>query len=399
MRKKQDNMTKKISVFNFFSAVVACSTLLIACGQGATTPGEPAGHSGGDSSSAKTIVKYARGFTIDYYDHYKLVHILNHTGDVIDTLEYILAPKGVPPPPGHPKAEVIRIPVQTMVVMSSMHVAMADFAGVGDRITGLGSFQYINSPLVRNNIKQGKVKQVGLDGNLNNELLITMHPDLVMAMTNPDAGSGKYKTLTDAGIPVVFNAEWLESTPLGRAEWVKLVAAFAGTEELVNRKFDSVEQSYNKLAQLGAGAKQKPRVIIGMPYKGSWFTPAGDSYMAHFLHDAGAAYKWAGTKGVGSLSLNFETVAPEALEADYWLNIGYVESKKDITGKDPRYGSFKAFTTGQLYNNTARTNDLGSNDYWESGAVNPQVVLADMIRILHPDLLPDHALVYYKQLQ
>src|SRR4051812_34561051 len=136
-----------------------------------------------------------------------------------------------------------------------------------------------------------------------------------------------------------------------------------------------------------------------MPYKGSWFTPAGDSYVSHFLQDAGAAYKWSGTPGVGSLSLNFEAVAPEALEADYWLNIGYVDTKKDIMSKDQRYGNFKPFKTGQLYNNNGKVNDLGSNDYWESGAVNPQVILADMIRILHPELLPDHQLVYYKQLQ
>lgn len=392
-------MKKKISAFNFCSLTLMGCLLLAACGQPATTPAGPAVNPGEDADTARAVVRYARGFTIGYYDHYKLVHIFSHAGGKIDTLEYLLLRKDDPLPPGHPHAQVIRIPIRTMVVMSSMHVALADFAGIADRITGLGSFQYINSPGVRSNIKAGKLAQVGLDGNLNNELLITMHPGLVMAMQNPDAGSGKYKTLTDAGIPVVMNAEWLESTPLARAEWVKLMAVLANRETLVNKKFDSVEQAYNKLAQLGRGAKQKPRVIIGMPYKGSWFTPAGDSYVSHFLQDAGAAYKWSGTQGVGSLALNFEAVAPEALEADYWLNIGYVDSKKDITAKDQRYSSFKSFKTGQLYNNNAQTNDIGSNDYWESGAVNPQVILADIIRIIHPELLPDHRLVYYKQLQ
>jgi len=226
-----------------------------------------------------------------------------------------------------------------------------------------------------------------------------MHPDLLMAMSNPEASAGKYKVLTDAGIPVVVNAEWLETTPLGRAEWVKLMAALTNREALVNKKFDSVVKTYDSLVQLGRQAKTHPHVIIGTPFKGSWFLPAGDSYMAHFIEDAGGGYNWANTKGNGSLSLNFESVAPEALTAEYWLNIGYVNSKQEILAKDTRFASFRSFKTGNLYNNNKKTNDLGSNDYWESGAVRVDVVLEDMISILHPELLSGHTLVYYRQLQ
>ncbi|MDO6434094.1 ABC transporter substrate-binding protein [Flavitalea sp. BT771] len=351
-----------------------------------------------DSPGVSTTIRYAHGFTIDYHDHYKLVHVLDRKGEVTDTLEYLLVQKGHPAPAGHPKAQVIPIPVSSFIAMSSMHVGMADFLGIADRITGLGSLQYINSPVVRANIKAGKTIQVGLDGNLNNELLISLHPGLIIAMSNPEATTAKYKTLMDAGIPVILNAEWLESTPLGRAEWVKLMAALVNKEDLVNKKFDSVARSYDSLVRLASQVKEHPRVIIGMPYKGSWFVPAGDSYMAHFIRDAGGGYKWADTKGVGSLALNFEAVAPEALKADFWLNIGYLDRKQDITAKDTRFASFRSFSTGQLFNNNKRTNDIGSNDYWESGAVNPQVLLADMISILHPELLPGHTLVYYKQL-
>ena len=176
------------------------------------------------------------------------------------------------------------------------------------------------------------------------------------------------------------------------------MGALVNKEGFVNKKFDSLSLAYEKLAQQARQAVVKPSVIIGMPYKGSWFVPAGESYMAQFLRDAGASYRWLDSKGVGSLSLNFESVAPEALTADYWLNVGYVDTKADIVAKDQRYGSFKPFKTGQVYNYNKLVNDIGSNDYWESGAVNPQVVLADLIRILHPELLPDHSLVYYKQL-
>jgi iron complex transport system substrate-binding protein len=376
-----------------------CAALLFlfSCNQPASKNTSAAG-GGGDTAQVRTAIKYAHGFTIDYYDGYKLVHILDHSSGRMDTLEYILVQKGYSVPAGHPKAQVINIPIRTMVAMSSMHVGIADFVGVADRITGLGSLQYINSPIVRENIKAGKTVEVGLEGNLNNELLISMHPDLLMAMVNPESSAGKYKVLTDAGIPVIQNAEWLETTPLGRAEWVKLMAALTNKEALVNRKFDSVAKTYDSLAQLGHQAKTHPHVIIGMPYQGSWFLPAGDSYMAHFIQDAGGDYKWADTRGNGSLSLSFESVAPEALTADYWLNIGSVHTRQEIAAKDTRYASFQSFKTGKLYNNNKRTNDLGSNDYWESGAVNPHVVLADMISILHPELLPGHTLVYYKQL-
>jgi len=355
----------------------------------------------GDSASSpdKSIVKYAHGFTIDYFDHYKEVKILNRSGGKMDTLDYLLVPQGMGVPAGHPSAQVIITPVQSLIVMSSMHVAQSDFVGVADRIIGLGNGHYVNSTIVRKGIASGKVKLVGMDANLNNEQVITLHPGVLMTMSNPESAFGQYKTLIDAGIPVLPNAEWLETTPLGRAEWVKLVGVLTDREAFVNRKFDSVEQAYRKIAALGSGAAVKPSVIIGVPFKGTWYTPAGESYMAQFLRDAGADYHWSDTKGTGSLALTFESVAPIALTADYWLNVGYADSKNDILSKDPRYSTFHAFQTGAIYNYNRRVNDLGSNDYWESGAVNPQQVLADMIHILHPGLLPADSLYYYKQIK
>ncbi|HVV02965.1 MAG TPA: ABC transporter substrate-binding protein [Puia sp.] len=352
-----------------------------------------------DTARAQTTIRYAHGFTIDYHDGFKLVHILDRNSNKFDTLEYLLVQRGHAIPSGYPRAQVIPIPVQTMIALSSTHVGIADFVGVADRITGLGDFHYVNAPLVRENIRAGRTKEVGLDQNINNELVISMHPGLLMAMSNPEANGARYKVLTDAGIPVIVVAEWLENTPLGKAEWVKLMAALTNREALVNKKFDSVVKTYDSLVQLGRQAKTHPHVIIGMPFKGSWFMPAGDSYMAHFIEAAGGGYNWANTKNTGSLPLNFESVAPEALTAEYWLNIGYVNSKQDILAKDPRFASFRSFKMGNLYNFDKRTNDQGSNDYWESGAVNPHIVLEDMISILHPELLPGHTLVYYRQLQ
>lgn len=344
------------------------------------------------------VLKYARGFNIDNYPGYRMVSIYSGTGKQRDTARYLLLPQGAAVPAHSPGTILIRTPLKSMVAMSSMHVALADFAGAADIITGLGSLKYISSAAVRKNIAAGKVRETGLDGGMNNELLISMHPGLVMVTGGPDASHRKYQTLTAAGIPVMLNAEWLETTPLGRAEWVKLMGALLNRDQLVSTKFDQVEAAYNQLAALAKKAAAHPSVISGMPYKGTWFVPDGDSYMVRFFKDAGAAYKWADVHGKGSLPLTFEAVAPEALRADYWLNPGTAGSLQDIRAADTRYADFKPWKTSMVYNNNQRTNDIGSNDYWESGAVNPQLILADLISILHPELLPGHSLYYYKKL-
>jgi iron complex transport system substrate-binding protein len=388
----------------FFSLILLLAVL--SCRQGANVktaaiPGE------NGSSSAKSRINYAKGFTIDYFDGYKEVKILSHgagagagTGaGAADTLDFLLLPAGVAIPPGHGHAQVIRIPVQSMIVAGSTHIAEADFAGVADRITGIGNGQYVINPLVREGLRTGRVRQVGLESNLNNELVISLRPGVMMTMTNPDAAFGEYKTVMDAGVPVLPNADWLETTPLGKAEWVKLIGALTDREALVNPKFDSVVAGYQRLAAIGNTAAVKPSVIIGMPFKGTWYTPAGGSYMAQLLQDAGTSYHWADTKGTGSLALSFETVAPEALTADFWLDVGDVNSREDIRAQDTRFGAFRAFRSDAIYNYNRRVNDGGSSDYWESGAVNPQRVLADLIRILHPGVLPTDTLIYYKQIK
>ena len=387
-----------------------CVLLLIACGRAdhkagtadsartaLSTAGSPAGSS--VKSPLISPVRYARGFTIEHFDRYKEVKILNHSAASTDTLDFLLLPAGVAVPPGHGQAHVIRVPIQSMIVSGSTHIAQADFAGVADRITGVGNGQYVINPIVREGLRTGRVRQVGLESNLNNELAISMKPGVVMTMINPDGASGEYKTLTDAGIPVLPNADWLETTPLGKAEWVKLMGALTDREELVDRKFDSVVDAYQRLTAIGTAAAVRPSVVVGMPFKGTWYAPAGGSYMAQLLRDAGATYHWSDTKGAGSLALAFETVAPEALTAEFWLDVGDVNSRAAILAQDARFGAFRSFRSDAIYNYTRRVNDAGASDYWETGAVNPQWVLEDLIRILHPGALRADTLIYYKQIK
>ncbi|HVS97621.1 MAG TPA: ABC transporter substrate-binding protein [Puia sp.] len=359
----------------------------------------PEKHPTAARSAPRTHILYARGFRIDYYPGYRDVSIFDRRNGRSDTLHFLLVEKGVAPPAERAGLPVIVTPVQRMAVVSSMHIAMAEFAGVADRITGVGSIQYVNSPIVRSGIRAGKVKQVGIDAGIDNEAVIAMHPGVLIAMSDPDAAGGAYKTLTDAGIPVLPDADWLETTPLGRSEWVKLMGALVDKDERVERKFDSLAQSYRRLADIGRHASSHPTIISDMPFKGTWYVPAGGSFMAQFFRDAGADYHWSDTKGTGSLALSFEAVAPIALKADVWLNLGNVDSRADVAAQDSRFTSLRAYRTDALYNYNRRINDLGSNDYWESGSMHPDLILADLIRILHPGLLPGDSLYYYKQLK
>ena len=179
-----------------------------------------------------------------------------------------------------------------------------------------------------------------------------------------------------------------------------MLAVLLNKEDLVNQKFGQVVRDYQRLAALGRKATQRPRVVVGLPFKDVWHVPDADSYLAQFLRDAGTTYAWDKTKSPqGSLALSFETVAPVALTAEYWLQTGSANSKAEITAQDVRYAAFGPYKTGRLYNNNRRTNAQGSNDYWESGAVRPDRVLADLIKILHPELLPTWQLYYYQLLR
>jgi len=382
------------------SLVLAVASLLASCSQPTpeTSPQTPV-HTQASDSQAKTAIKYAKGFTIQYFDTYKVVKILNPFKDHTDTARYVLVQRGTPYPAGYDNSQIIEIPIRTLVGMSSMHVALTDFLDADDVLVGLGSLQYASAPAVRKRIAEGKIGEFGRENALNEELLITRHPDLVMTMGSPGAPVERYGILAEAGVPVMVNSEWVETTPLARAEWVKLMAALLNKEALVNQQFGKAEAEYQRLTALTRQLPERLQVLTGLPFKDTWYMPDGESYTAQFFRDAGGAYHWDKERAAGSLALSFEAVYPVGLTADCWVNTGTANTKADILAQDARYADFRPFKTGAVYNNNKRTNAQGSNDYWESGAVHPEVVLADLIKILHPELLPQYELVYYKQLK
>ncbi|MEO6283908.1 MAG: ABC transporter substrate-binding protein [Dyadobacter sp.] len=375
--------------------------IILGCNSEKSSEKTKESNNGNSTYTDKIEVKHAKGFTIEYFPDYKILNIINSFEKTADTLQYVLLEKDTPRPQGYANAQLIYIPVRSLAAMSSMHVGLLEFLGSEDVLTGLGSLQYVYSRKVIAMIKAGKVAEIGRDQGLNEEKLVEMHPDLVMTIGSPGSKTDHYQTLKQAEIPVLINSEWIEKTPLARAEWVKLLAALLNKEKLVNKKFDKIESEYERLRKLAAGTKTKPSIISGLNTKDAWFLPSGDGYMAQFFRDAGADYHWSNNKSSGSLPLNFESVYPVALKADYWVNVGFGknDTRKDILAQDSRYADFNAYKTGKIFSYNNRVNEQDSNDFFESGNVNPHIVLSDLIKIVHPELLPGHELVYYKQLK
>ena len=205
--------------------------------------------------------------------------------------------------------------------------------------------------------------------------------------------------LQRAGLPVVLTAGYMEHHPLARTEWLKFLAAFFETEDRSNEIFNSIKAQYTGLLDKTKGIDERPSVFCGAPYSGSWHVPGGNSFIARAIQDAGAHYLWADDPSQGSLPLDTERVFLRAAEADYWIHPSHYRSLSELFNADPRFAKFGAAQISQVFNNTRQVSKNGGNNIWERGIVHPEEVLADLIKIFHPDLLPEHELIYYENLQ
>ena len=264
----------------------------------------------------------------------------------------------------------------------------------------MGEAYRINRPSVVEAIRAGKLPDVGRNAEVNVERMIDLQPDMVTVLGLGNPEKDNYPALMKAGLKVVLIADFMEATPLGRAEWIKFMALFFNREAMAEKLFDEVALRYEKMAGIARNVPQKPAVFMGFDDDGKWYMPGGQSYQARYLADAGANYLWADDQSSGRVPLSLEAVFDRAADADVWVNQSQSWTKlEQVLGADERYAKFAAVKQGSVYNNNARLNPTGGNDYNESGHANPDVVLADLIKIFHPELLPDHELVYYHRLK
>ena len=350
-----------------------------------------------DYFDAKVSIDYSPLFDVEYHGTYKLVTVTQPWPGAESGFSYLLVQRGTEVPEGIEADKTIEIPVESIVSLSTTYLPHIEMLDELDSLIATDALAWISSEAVLERIDSGAIKEVGSGPTVNIELLIDMEPDLIMAY----GMGGEWDThpkLEEARLPYVINAEWNEQTPLGRAEWLKYMSVFYNKEAAANELFDSIVARYNEVAEVASRVNRKPAVFSGAPYQGTWWVSGGGSYAARFLRDAGADYVWSNDDSTGSLMLDIETVYEQAGEADIWINTGYWSSLSDAKAADERFANFKAFKTGMLYNNNARMGPGGGNEYFESSPAKPHVLLADLVKLFHPDLLPDHELYYYKKL-
>lgn len=352
-----------------------------------------------DYFPTKINLTYAEGWAIEYFNHYKVITVLTPWKDAEHTFQYVLVQCGTPAPEGFPDAQIIEVPTRRIVTMSTTYLSHLDKLDLLDRLVGVDNPQFINTPDVVQMIEQGKLATIGSGAEVNIERILELDPTLVMTYGTGSPENDTHPHLLAAGVPVAINAEYMESTPLGYAEWFKFTAAFFNQEAAAEQQFADIATQYEELAAQARAVGEQPTVLMNAPFQGTWYVPGGNNYSTHFLADAGSAYLWADDGSSGSLSLSFEAVLERAANADYWLNPGTATTLEEMLTMDERLGSFAAVQAGTVYNNNKRVNKHGGNDYWESGVTNPHIILADLVAIFHPELLPDHELYYYQQVQ
>src|SRR5690606_35198649 len=246
---------------------------------------------------------------------------------------------------------------------------------------------YISSTKTRAYIDAGKVKDVGIDKGMNLELLLALKPELLMGYTM-SADYGQFKKIEDLGIPVVINAEYLEKHPLGRSEWIKFMALFFNKEQQADSIFNVIEQNYLTTKLKAQTSTHKPTVLCVIMYGDAWFLPGGENYSATILKDASCEYLWASDKSNGFLELSFETVYERAHKADLWIGTADFASLKHLESGDHRYARFNAVKQQNVYNYDARKGAQGGSEFLELGYLRPDIILKDLVKIAHPDLLP-----------
>jgi len=387
-----------MSIFRFLQYILLSAgfiTGIVSCtGRGQHASVTPA------VASDSALVEFARGFTMQKDGDITLLTVSNPWQGAQNVMyRYALCPKGKELPAEYSQYTVIYTPVERVICLATTHVAMISALGKTSSIKALSGAAFVSDTFVRKDIENGLVVDIGYEQGLNYEKIISMNPDVIFAYSVGGEVSGSMARLAGLGQKVVFNAEYLERTALGKAEWLKFIAAFYGCETQASEQFNAIRDEYLSLCQLVKDRERKPKILCGLPWQGIWHIPGGESWMAAMIADAGGDYIWKENRSHEGVPVNIETIVHQGGAADLWMNTGAARSLAEIRSVDERLSLIQPFKAGAVYNNCVRTGAGGGNDFFESGVVNPHIILKDMIKIFYPDLLAAHQLYYYMKLE
>jgi iron complex transport system substrate-binding protein len=368
------------SLFKFLATAFLSIVLLVCCKQ-PTTQQENTPESNG--------VQYATGFTISKVEDHTVISIVNPESNNKKELRYALVEKdiSIKNPEGYDA--VVRVPLKKIVVTSTTHIPSLEALGLENSLVGFPNLKYISSKKTRDNISKDRVKELGNNQDINIEVLLELAPDVVVGFTL-EGNNKSLQTIEKTGIPVLINADWRETHPLGKAEWIKFFGALYNKTQQADSIFNTIETNYNQAKKLAQNTTLKPRVLSGAMYKDIWYMPKGDSWAARFIEDANGNYLWKETKGTGSIALNIESVLEKGQQADFWIGPGQFTTKAQLLEFNTVYGAFEAFKNDKVFSFTNKKGASGGVIYYELAPNRPDLVLKDIINILHPTLLKDY---------
>lgn len=344
-------------------------------------------------------VEFAQGFRVEYFENYKRVVILNpwQKGEIL-AYYYLVKNIDTETPADGLK---IKIPLQRLAITSCTHIEFVNLLGELSSIKGVCYPQLIYNKALLEQMAQGETISLGDTFNINLEQCFILKPDVVMlsAYNNTNETDERLKK---AAIPIIYNNEWQENDPLGRAEWLKFVAVFYDKELQADSIFEGIKSRYNDILTLVASnissTAKRPMILSGTNFKGTWYMPGGRSYMSQLYTSAGGSYFFKNDTLTGSLPLSFEAVVKNFRNADVWLGCD-ARSISELLQSDNRYAIFDAVKNRQVFSFNARQTASGANDFWESALAHPDVLLADVVSVLYPNILPQHKLVYIKKVE
>ena len=348
-------------------------------------------------TNSKNSIQYATGFEIYKYDGFSVLKIKNPWPNANKTYTYILQKNNTKIPDSLKQNTIIPIPIQTVVATSTTHIASLTALGVEKSLVGFPNLDYISSPKVRELIHSGKVKELGKNQSLNIEATIELNPSIVIGY-GLDNNNPSIDNLTKSGIKVVLNGDWNEQSPLGKAEWIKFFGALYDKEEVANTYFESITSEYKSTLKVVQSINTKPTVLVGSLFEQTWHVPQGESWGAQFIKDAGGDYFWKNEKGTGGLPLSFEKVLETAQNADFWIGPGQFATLSEMEKANPHYKQFTAFKNKKIYSYSLKKGEKGGLTYFEEAPNRPDLVLKDLVKIFHPELLTDYELYFFQKL-
>lgn len=372
-------------------AVVAlCAIVVAACGRKSVSLE--------DFDKPVYMLEYASGFDIKGADSKQsvLLTVTNpwQGADGI-AVQLFIARDGETAPEGF-DGQVLEGDAERIVAMSSTHIAMLDAIGEVDRVVGVSGIDYISNPDIQ--ARRDRIGDVGYEGNINYELLLSLDPDLVL-LYGVNGASGMEPKLRELDIPFLYVGDYLEESPLGKAEWLVVLSEVVGKRAEGEKVFAEIPVRYNALKQrVAENTLDAPSVMLNMPYGDSWFMPSTESYAVRLIKDAGGDYIYKKNMGNASTPIDMEEAYLLASAADMWLNVGMANTLGEVKAACPKFVDTRCFLNGDVYNNNACTNAAGGNDYFESAVVHPDLLLRDLVKIFHPELV-EEPFVYYKRLK